>query len=78
MNSAASIRARLLNERKKTGESFQSLLVRYTIERFLFRLGKSAHQDAYLLKGATLFVVWGGRPHRPTKDLDLLGFGDPL
>lgn len=24
-----------------------------------------------------LFVAWGGRPHRPTKDLDPLGFGEP-
>ncbi len=22
-------------------------------------------------------MAWGGRPHRPTKDLDLLGFGEP-
>jgi predicted nucleotidyltransferase component of viral defense system len=77
VNSAASIRARLLNESKKSGESFQSLLVRFASERFLFRLGKSDHRDAFLLKGAMLFVAWGGRPHRPTKDLDLLGFGEP-
>lgn len=24
-----------------------------------------------------LFAVWQGSPHRPTQDLDLLGFGDP-
>ena len=23
-----------------------------------------------------LFAVWDGSPHRPTQDLDLLGFGD--
>ena len=77
MNTAASIRARLLNASKKSGEAFQSLLVRYAVERFLYRLGKSSHQNSFVLKGAMLFVAWGGRPHRPTKDLDLLGFGDP-
>ena len=77
MSTAASVRARLLNTSKQSGEVFQSLLVRYAIERFLFRLGKSAHRNDFLLKGAMLFIVWGGRPHRPTKDLDLLGFGEP-
>ena len=23
-----------------------------------------------------LFATWADRPHRPTKDLDLLGYGD--
>jgi predicted nucleotidyltransferase component of viral defense system len=77
MNTAASIRARLLNASKKSGEEFQSVLSRYLIERFLYRLGKSQHREAFLLKGAMLFVVWRGNLHRPTKDLDLLGFGDP-
>ncbi|MBM3739612.1 MAG: nucleotidyl transferase AbiEii/AbiGii toxin family protein [Acidobacteria bacterium] len=77
MNTAASVRARLLNASKQSGEDFQSVLVRYVIERFLYRLGKSQHCDAFLLKGAMLFVLWRGNPHRPTKDLDLLGFGDP-
>ncbi|MBM3796651.1 MAG: nucleotidyl transferase AbiEii/AbiGii toxin family protein [Acidobacteria bacterium] len=70
MNTAASVRTRLLNTSNKSGEVFQSLLLRYAIERFLFRLGRSIHKDAFLLKGAMLFVAWGGRPHRPTKDLD--------
>ena len=30
-----------------------------------------------VLKGAVLFVVWSDRPHRATKDLDLLGRGTP-
>ena len=28
-----------------------------------------------MLKGATLFTLWTGETHRPTKDLDLLGWG---
>jgi hypothetical protein len=30
-----------------------------------------------VLKGAALFTLWTGKPHRATRDLDLLGFGDP-
>lgn len=76
MNSAASVRARLLNLSKQTGEDFQALLNRYAIERFLYRLGASDQSDDFVLKGAMLFVAWQGNLHRPTKDLDLLGFGD--
>jgi predicted nucleotidyltransferase component of viral defense system len=76
MNSAASVRARLLNLSKQTGEDFQALLTRYAIERFLYRLGVSDQSDEFILKGAMLFVVWQGNLHRPTKDLDLLGFGN--
>ncbi len=77
MNSAAWVRARLLNLSKQTGEDFQALLNRYAIERFLYRLGASDQSDEFILKGAMLFVAWQGNLHRPTKDLDLLGFGDP-
>ena len=77
MNSPASIRARLLNVSKQSGEDFQAILTRYAIERFLFRLGASGQRDAFVLKGAMLFVAWQGSLHRPTKDLDLLGFGSP-
>lgn len=76
MNSAASIRARLLNVSKQTGEDFQTLLNRYAIERFLYRLGVSDQSENFVLKGAMLFAAWQGNLHRPTKDLDLLGFGD--
>lgn len=75
MSSAASIRAKLLNASKASGEDFQSYLTRYAIERFLFRLGQSDQRDSFFLKGAMLFVAWDGHFHRPTKDLDLLGRG---
>jgi len=42
----------------------------------LHRLGRSEFRDRFLLKRATLFAVWSDQPHRPTRDLDLLGFGD--
>src|ERR1035441_6424422 len=37
----------------------------------------AAQKDGFVLKGAMLFLAWEGRLHRPTKDLDLLGFGSP-
>jgi hypothetical protein len=75
-NVAASVRQRLLNLSHKTGEDFQRLLTRYAIERLLYRLGTSAHAGRFVLKGAILFALWTGRMHRPTRDLDLLGFGE--
>ena len=74
---SASVKQRLLNLARAQGEDFNTLLVRYAIERFLYRLSKSSLSDQMVLKGAMLFVVWRPTPHRPTRDLDLLGFGDP-
>lgn len=72
---AASIRARLLNIAKAEQTDFNAVLVRYALERFLYRLGQSAHADHFVLKGAMLFNLWYAMPHRPTRDVDLLGFG---
>ncbi|MEQ1924198.1 MAG: nucleotidyl transferase AbiEii/AbiGii toxin family protein, partial [Pyrinomonadaceae bacterium] len=72
---ASSVKARLTALAKKRGEDVQSILVRYGVERFLYRLSVSEHKDRFLLKGAALFSLWFDAPHRPTKDLDLLGFG---
>ncbi|MGP1682276.1 MAG: nucleotidyl transferase AbiEii/AbiGii toxin family protein [Giesbergeria sp.] len=51
------------------------MLVRYALERFLYRLGQSPHADHFVLKGAMLFNLWYAMPHRPTRDVDLLGYG---
>jgi hypothetical protein len=75
-NAAASVRAKLLNIAEKTGEDYNLLLVRYVAERLLYRLGVSEHSSAFVLKGAMLFLVWGNHPHRPTRDIDLLGYGE--
>ncbi len=72
---AASVRARLLHIAKSEGSDFNQLLVRYALERFLYRLSTSPHADRFLLKGARLFTIWYDMPHRPTRDADLLGFG---
>ncbi len=74
-NLPASVRQRLLNLSTKRGEAFDLVLVRYAVERLLYRLGLSAYTDRFLLKGAMLFAVWLDSPHRPTRDVDLLGFG---
>jgi predicted nucleotidyltransferase component of viral defense system len=75
-NIAASVKQRLLDLARKRGEDFNTLLARYAVERFLYRLSKSGLADRLILKGAMLFVVWRPTPHRPTRDLDLLGSGD--
>ena len=74
-NIAASVKARLQNVAGKRGEDFNLLLLRYGIERLLFRLSQSPYADRFVLKGAMLFVIWDEKTHRPTRDLDLLGFG---
>lgn len=75
-NVAHSVRERLLKISREKGEDFQLLFNRYAVERLLFRLSRSAHQNSFVLKGAMLFALWTGDMHRPTRDLDLLGFGD--
>ncbi len=74
---AASVRQKLLNIAHRDGGDFAGLLTRYALERLLYRLGESRYRDQYLLKGAMLFHVWTAAAHRPTRDLDLLGRGDP-
>lgn len=76
-NIGASVRARLLQLSKASGQSFDLVLTRFALERLLFRLGKSQHADRFVLKGAMLMMSWFEDPYRGTRDLDLLGFGDP-
>lgn len=74
-NLAASILARLLALAKQRGDDYNLLLNRFGTERLLARVSASSHADRFLLKGALLFTLWYDTPHRPTKDVDLLGFG---
>ena len=75
-NLAASVRQRLLNLKQQRQEEFSLILSQYAIERLLFRLSQSPATNQFILKGATLFAVWTGKFHRPTQDIDLLGYGD--
>lgn len=74
-NVAASVRQRLLNRARAQGEDYQVLLTRYVLERFLYRLSQSPYQGRFVVKGAMLFLLWEGKFHRTTRDLDLLAFG---
>ncbi|MCA2971172.1 MAG: nucleotidyl transferase AbiEii/AbiGii toxin family protein [Brevundimonas sp.] len=70
---AHSIRQRLLNHAQAHRENFDLVLLRYANERLLYRLGRSVYAERFLLKGATLFLLWNqNQPHRPTRDVDLL------
>jgi hypothetical protein len=74
-NLAASIRARLKQRADTKKQDFNLILTHYGLERLLYRLSISPLAGNYLLKGALLFSLWYDRPHRPTRDADLLGFG---
>lgn len=75
-NTAASVRDRLLALARERGEDFQLILTQYGLERLLYRLSQSGYRDRFILKGAMLFVLWGDQPHRATRDVDFLAFGD--
>jgi len=72
-NMAASVHARLLSRAKTENRPFNELLQYYAMERFLYRLSRSAHADQFVLKGALMLQFWGGSLSRATKDIDLLG-----
>ena len=76
-NVGASVRARLLARARAEQTDFQILLTRYALERLLYRLSVSDQRERFVLKGAMLFAIWQDDPFRPTRDLDLLGHGDP-
>ncbi|MEO2048149.1 MAG: nucleotidyl transferase AbiEii/AbiGii toxin family protein [Pirellulales bacterium] len=76
-NLAASVRQKLLNLSHERGEAFEYVLSRYGTERLLYRISQSQYADQFILKGAMLFQLWSDQLHRPTRDLDLLGHGEP-
>ena len=75
-NIPASVHHRLLTLAKAREEDLSLVMKRFGIERFLYRMSKSPYSDQYVLKGAMLFPLWKMRVYRPTRDLDLLGFGE--
>ncbi len=77
VNIGASVRTRLLQVGRRTGQNFELVLNRYAVERLLYRLTRSRHADRFVLKGATLLMTWFDEPFRVSRDLDLLGYGDP-
>ena len=75
-NIPASVHHRLLSLAKAREEDLSLVMKRYGNERFLYRMSKSPYSNQYVLKGAMLFPLWKMRAYRPTKDLDLLGYGE--
>ena len=75
-DSSASVRQRLLNISRARNVDFNLLLTRFATERLLYRLAQSPYVNQFVLKGAMLLQVWLPNVSRPTRDLDLLGFGD--
>ncbi|NIM12132.1 MAG: nucleotidyl transferase AbiEii/AbiGii toxin family protein [Candidatus Aminicenantes bacterium] len=75
MSLAESVRQRLLNLAKARDETFDLILTHYGLERLLYRISQSEWKEKFYLKGALLFSIWHESPHRPTRDIDLLGCG---
>jgi len=64
----------LKNHSDRTGRYFGEVLLYYGMERFLYRLSLSPSSGRFVLKGGLMLMVWQSAMHRPTKDIDLLGY----
>jgi len=71
-NVGASVRARLLNIARKSGQDYNRVLIRYAQERLLYRFSISPFRTNFILKGALLFVTRNMPDHRSTRDIDFL------
>src|SRR3984885_1248111 len=67
-----SIYSRLKNVARKRKRPVQEVLKYYAMERFLYRLSVTSHQNAFYLKGGLMLMVWDPMSHRATVDIDLL------
>ena len=72
VNIGASVRARLLNIAKGSGQDYNRVLIRYAQERLLYRISVSPYRNNFILKGALLFITYKMPNLRPTKDIDFL------
>jgi predicted nucleotidyltransferase component of viral defense system len=73
-NCVASVRQRLLNYARSSGQDFVFVLRTFAMERLLYRLSRSPYVDNFVLKGAMLFKLWTGDFYRQTRDIDVLAF----
>jgi predicted nucleotidyltransferase component of viral defense system len=76
VNIAASVKQRLLNLARAEGRAYDVVLVRYALERLLYRLSISEHRGSFILKGGMLVTLWIESSSRETRDADFLGHGD--
>jgi len=75
-NLAKSVKDRLLNISRSEGRAFDVLLVRFALERLLYRLSVSEYRERFVLKGGMLVTAWIDDDNRVTRDADFLGYGD--
>jgi len=73
---AQSVQARLVRHARSLNVDPNLVFARYATERLLYRLSRSQYAERFVLKGALLLLVWLGESIRPTRDADLLGFGE--
>lgn len=73
---ARSIQVKLTRYARAIGVDPNLVMTRFAVERLLYRLSRSPHAERFVLKGALLLLAWLGDTLRPTRDADLLGFGD--
>lgn len=73
---AHSVQVRLVRHAHALGADPNVVMSRYAAERLLYRLSRSEHAARFVLKGALMLLVWLGESIRPTRDADLLGYGD--
>ena len=73
---ARSVQVRLAQHARAIGVDPNLVLTRYVVERYLYRLSCSPYVDQFVLKGGLLLLAWLGETLRPTRDADLLGFGN--
>lgn len=52
------------------------MLMKYGLERILYRPSRSKHRDAFVLKGALRVELWTQHTYRATRDADFLARGD--
>ncbi|QDU80637.1 hypothetical protein Pla110_23680 [Polystyrenella longa] len=71
-NIAASVRQKLLNISRERKQRFNELLLRYALERWLYRLSQSRYSEKFVLKGAMMLTAWQIPTTRPTRDIDML------
>ena len=71
-NMAASVLARLKNQSKAEGQSFQIILQLFAQEEFLRKLSRSNYVDNMILKGGMFIYTLTEFDSRPTRDIDFL------
>ena len=68
----ASVLARLKNQAKETGVSYQMCLQLFCQEEFLRRLSQSSYSSNFVLKGGLFIYILTEFQSRATKDIDFL------